>query len=68
MDSFFSFGQSKGKADKSLSFFNMLDALRESLILMSVGLICLDFASRAKKMHQDARFSDVQSIAADVTW
>ena len=47
---------------------NMLDVLRESSILMSVGLICLDFASRAKKMHQDARFSGVQSIAADVTW
>ena len=65
---FFPFGQSKDKADKFSRVFNMLDVLRESSILMSVGLICLDFASRAKKMHQDARFSDVQSIAADVTW
>ena len=40
MDSYlfvFSFGQSKGKADKFLCIINMLDVLRESLILVSGG-------------------------------
>jgi hypothetical protein len=38
MDSFlfvFSFGQSKGKADKFLCIINVLDVLRESPILVS---------------------------------
>ena len=43
MDSFlfvFSFGQSKGKADKFYYIINMLDVLRESLILVAVDLCC----------------------------
>jgi hypothetical protein len=40
MDSYlfvFSFGQSKGKVDKFPCVLNMLDVLRESLILVSGG-------------------------------
>ena len=39
----FFFGQSKGKADKFHCIINMLDVLRESLILVSLRIDLRDF-------------------------
>ena len=39
----FSFGQSKGKADKFRCIINVLDVLRESLILVSGGFVLVCF-------------------------
>jgi hypothetical protein len=45
----FSFGQSKGKADKLRFIINMLGVLRESLILVSLQIDCVTLPTGVKK-------------------